>query len=513
MRERPMSQAKAAPARLRFAPSPTGSLHLGNARTALFNWLVARQAGGRLVLRIEDTDLDREHSGAKQGILDDLHWLGLDWDEGPDVGGEYGPYRQSERSAGYLDAASQLLRAGRAYRCFCEERELEAERRERLAQGKSPHYRGRCRGISVDESDRRAAAGEPFALRFVTNPSAQAGAETTVGFVDRLRGPVEFPMKELGDTVILRRDGRPTYNFAVVVDDAAMRIDLVLRGDDHLSNTPRQVLLFEALGRRPPEFVHLPMVRGPDGGRLSKRHGAVSLGEYRRRGYPVNGLINALALLGWAPGEDRTLVSREELLREFDIDRISRSPATFDEAKLDWICSQHLQKTPVEHLVDPIHQRLADEGLLPRELPPESREWMVNLGAMVKNSISHFDQVPQRCVSLFYDGIAPVDEQARAVLEDSEAVRVIEALARDAERWPPLDLESWKRVKADMKQHTGAKGKALFRPLRVAITGRTFGPELDALVPLIDRGSVLFPERIRSVADRVRRTKSWLAAR
>jgi len=508
-----MSRAKAAPARLRFAPSPTGSLHLGNARTALFNWLVARQAGGRLVLRIEDTDLDREQSGAEQGILDDLRWLGLDWDEGPDVGGEYGPYRQSERSAGYLDAARQLLRAGRAYRCFCEEKGLEAERRERLARGKPPHYGGRCRGISADESDRRAAAGEPFAMRFVANLFPQAGAETTVGFVDRLRGAVEFPLKELGDTVILRRDGRPTYNFAVVVDDAAMRIDLVLRGDDHLSNTPRQVLLFEALGCRPPEFVHLPMVRGSDGGRLSKRHDAVSVGEYRRRGYPVDGLINALALLGWAPGEDRTLVGRDELLREFDIDRINRSPATFDEAKLDWICSQHIQKMPGERLVGPIHQRLAVEGLLPRELPPAARDWMVDLGAMVKNSISHFDQVPQRCVPLFYDGAAPDDEQTRAVFEDPGAVRVVEALARDAQRWPPLDLESWQRVKAEVKQDTGAKGKALFRPLRVAITGRTSGPELDALVPLIERGNVLFPERIRNVADRVRRTKSWLAAR
>ena len=501
-----------APRRVRFAPSPTGSLHLGNARTALFNWLVARQSSGRLVLRIEDTDVAREKAGSEEAILSDLRWLGLNWDEGPDVGGPVGPYRQSDRREFYLEAATRLLESGRAYRCFCDEERLAGDRERRLAAGKAPHYAGPCRRLASAEAERRALSGDPHVLRFATRATAEIAPDASVTFVDRLRGTVEFPLKELGDTVIVRRDGRPTYNFAVVVDDAAMEIDLVVRGDDHLSNTPRQVLLYEALGKVVPEFVHLPMVRTVDGSRLSKRHGAVSVSEYRDQGYPVEGLINALALLGWSPGEDRTLLDSEELVRIFNIDNVSRSPAAFDRAKLEWVCSQHLLQTPGEKLAPGFHRRLADAGLLPADSPSAGQPWLADLSDLLKKYVSHDAEVPQHAAPVFYDGSAPAGEDARDVLGVDTARTVVAALAEESSQNPPVDLESWQAVKKQVRERAGVKGKGLFQPLRVAITGSSSGPELDRLVVLVEQGHRLYPGSILPVAQRARRTLEWLDA-
>jgi len=498
------------PRRLRFAPSPTGSLHLGNARTALFNWLVARQTAGRLVLRIEDTDVDREVAGSEENILGELRWLGLDWDEGPGAGGAFGPYRQSERHDLYAEAAARLLEAGRAYRCFCDEDRLAVDREKRLAEGRAPHYSGTCSRLSVDEAERRALAGEPFVVRFATRLEAGVDPDASVGFVDRLRGPVEFPLKELGDTVILRPDGRPTYNFAVVVDDAAMEIDLVVRGEDHLSNTPRQVLLYRALGASVPEFVHLPMVRATDGSRLSKRHGAVSVADYRKQGYPVDGVINALALLGWSPGEDQTLFDPDELLQRFDIDHVSRAPAAFDQAKLEWICSQHLLKTPGEKLATAFYRRLADAGLLPGELPPAAEAWMTDLSELLKKYVSHDAEVPEYAAPVFYEGGSPATDDAHEVMAGDSARAVVGALAEQSGPSPPVDLESWQAMKKTVRETTGAKGKGLFQPLRIAITGRSSGPELDRLVVLVEQGHRLFPGSILPLAERARRTLAWL---
>jgi len=498
------------PRRLRFAPSPTGTLHLGNARTALFNWIVARQSAGHLVLRIEDTDVGRGMAGSEETILNDLRWLGLDWDEGPDVGGAFGPYRQSERRDLYADAASRLLEGGRAYRCFCDEDRLAAERERRLAEGRAPHYPGTCARLPSAETDGRVRAGEPFVVRFATRSEAGIDPDASVGFVDRLRGKVEFPLKELGDPVILRRDGRPTYNFAVVVDDAAMKIDLVVRGEDHLSNTPRQVLINQALGHTVPEFVHLPMVRATDGSRLSKRHGAVSVGEYRDQGYPVDGLINALALLGWSPGEDRTLLDPEELLRVFDIDDVSRSPAAFDQAKLEWICSQHLMKTPGAQLAVAFHRRLADAGLLPRDLPTAGEGWMTDVSDLLKKYVSHDSEVAQHAAPIFHDGNAPATEEARDVMGGATARAVVAALVEQSCKAAPADDESWQAMKKTVREATGARGKGLFQPLRVAITGRASGPELDRLVALVEQGQPLFPGSILPVSERARRTLAWL---
>ncbi len=492
--------------RVRFAPSPTGSLHLGNARTALFNWLLARRAGGVFVLRLEDTDTVREQDGSEQGILQDLRWLGLDWDEGPDVGGPFGPYRQSERAERYRDAAQRLLDEGRAYPCFCTDEALAAERDSQRAAGLAPRYSGLCRRLPRDEALPRIGAGEPHALRFRAVAESSRLTELTVSFHDRLRGRVEFPAAGLGDPVLLRRDGRPTYNFAVVVDDAAMEISLVLRGDDHLSNTPRQVLLFHALGLALPEFAHLPMVRGPDGERLSKRQGATSVAECRRRGYPPAAVRNAVALLGWSPAGDRTVIGIDEMLGEFDLDRVSRAPGIFDPAKFDWISAQQIQRMDDATVGREAASWLATHGQLPPEGWERGAEWLRALGNTLRGSIERFEQVPERCQGLFFPGGRPVDPDAIAVLSVGSARAVVAALAARESGAPPASRETWRELVNQVKFATGVKGKELFHPIRVAITGRVSGPELDHLVPLIVEGSRLFPDRVPAFWPRAART-------
>jgi glutamyl-tRNA synthetase/nondiscriminating glutamyl-tRNA synthetase len=491
------------PPRVRFAPSPTGSLHLGNARTALFNWLVARQRGGTLVLRIEDTDVDRHEEGSEQKILDDLRWLGLDWDEGPDVGGPRGPYRQSERGERYRRSADTLRESGRAYRCFCEERGPRTPGRRTLGCG------GGCERLDPAAARERAAAGEAHAVRFRVLPPDPDPADLRIRFHDRLRGPIEVDATEVADPVLLRRDGRPTYNFAVVVDDGEMGIDLVLRGDDHLSNTPRQVLLFRSLGLELPEFVHLPMVRGADGSRLSKRHGAVSLAEYRERGYPREALVNALALLGWAPpGGERSVFGIEELLQEFDLDRVNRAPAAFDAGKLDWLSSRHLQQADAGELGAAIGRRLAAAGLLPDG--GVDAGWLAGVAEMLRTKIDRLDQAAERAAPLFAPGGDPGGDEARAALRGEEAGAVVAALVQFASDAEPETAEAWKELKQVIQRESGAKGKALFHPLRVALTGAVSGPELDRLVPLIVRGHRLLPDHVPSLGGRVRRTAGWL---
>ena len=490
--------------RVRFAPSPTGSLHLGNARTALFNWLVARGTGGTFVLRIEDTDTEREREGSEAGILDDLRWLGLDWDEGPDRGGPFAPYRQSERGEHYRRAAERLLAGGRGYRCFCSDELLEADRKAHAG------YSGRCRDLDPAESDRRGAAGEEHAIRFRTIPSKPSAEDLVVRFRDRLRGEVSFPAIELGDPVLVRRDGRPTYNFAVVVDDLAMGITLVLRGDDHLSNTPRQVLLFRALGGTLPDFAHLPMVRGADGERLSKRHGATSVSEFRRMGYPPEALLNALVLMGWSPSGDRTIVSVGEMVEEFDLDRVGRSPAVFDPAKLSWISGQHVHALPAERLAREVRESLRAAALLPEGPEGNVDRWVAEVAELVRPSISHFDQVVPRCAAVFPGEGPSLTEEAVQALREPAAAAVLSALDAEFSAAEPETTESWQAARERIKAASGARGKGLFHPIRAALTGDLHGPELDRLIPVIVLGAKLLPGKVPGLAERVRRARAAL---
>src|SRR5216683_1601907 len=381
--------------RLRFAPSPTGYLHVGNARTALFNWFLARGSDAAFVLRIEDTDAERSTTASEAAILRDLRWLGLDWDEGPDIGGPCGPYRQSERLHLYESYAKELLSAGQAYYCFCTPAQLEADRAADMAALRPVRYSGRCRQVAHADAEERIAAGERPAIRFLVPEHRE------VVFTDEVRGEVRFQTDVIGDPVIMRASGTPAYNFAVVVDDALMAITHVLRGEDHIPNTPRQLLLYEALGFPPPTFAHLSLVMGPDHAPLSKRHGATSVAEFRSKGYLPEALVNYLALIGWSPrgpaasrtaGDDAELLPIEELARRFSLDRVLHSPGVFDEEKLAWANRHYLKIADAARLARLSLPYFAGAGV---QMAPDDRgvEFLASAMAMVSSSVDRLDQV------------------------------------------------------------------------------------------------------------------------
>ena len=481
--------------RVRFAPSPTGHLHVGNARTALFNWLLARGQGGTYIFRIEDTDADRSTRESEASIVTDLRWLGLDWDEGPDVGGPRGPYRQSERLHLYQSYATELLNAGAAYHCFCTVAQLEAERQEALAAGRPARYAGTCRRITREQAEARIAAGERPAIRF------RVPEERDVVFTDAVRGDVRFETDVIGDPVIVRADGHPAYNFAVVVDDALMEVTHVVRGEDHISNTPRQILLYEALGFTPPIFAHLALVLGPDHSPLSKRHGATSVAEFRAKGYLPEALVNYLALIGWSPrgsaagrggGDETELLPIDELARRFSLDRVGLSAGVFDEEKLAWVNRHYLKVADPLRLAELSVPYFIDAGV---PMKPDARglEFLAAAMPIASGSVDRLNQVPARLAFLFeYDPARTLsDAQVREELKSDSARAVIAALAEELASAPRLDRERFRAAANQVRARTGHKGKALFHPIRIALTGRAEGPELDLAVPAIDRGADL----------------------
>lgn len=483
--------------RVRFAPSPTGQLHVGNARTALFNWLLARGSGGTFILRIEDTDVERSTEESEAAILRDLSWLGLNWDEGPDVGGPRGPYRQSERLNLYASYAQELLTAGHAYYCFCSIAQLDAERQSALADGRPARYAGTCRRLSREQADARIAAGERAAIRF------RVPEDRDVVFEDAVRGDVRFQTDVIGDPVIVRADGNPAYNFAVVVDDALMEVTHVVRGEDHISNTPRQVLMYEALGFTPPLFAHLALVMGPDHSPLSKRHGATSVAEFRSKGYLPEALVNYLALVGWSPRvagaagstiDNTELLPADELARRFSLERVGHSAGVFDEEKLAWVNRHYLK------IADPIRIAalavpfFAAAGL---RLSPDARglEFLASAMPIATSSVDRLDQIPARLAFLF--DYAPDttlgDPRVRREMREEAAQEVVRALAEELAKAPRLDRGRFREAAAAVRTRTGQKGKALFHPIRVALTGRAEGPELDLAIPALDGGADLPP--------------------
>src|SRR6187397_1440048 len=374
--------------RLRFAPSPTGQLHVGNARTALFNWLLAAGQGGTFILRIEDTDLERSSRESEQAILEDLRWMGLDWTEGIEAGGDHGPYRQTERLHMYRAYAVELLSSGAAYHCFCSAEQLEADRQAALAAGRPPKYAGRCRSQSRDEARRRIDGGEKAVIRF----RVPEGHRDIV-FNDLVRGEVRFSTEVIGDPVLVRSDGIPAYNYAVVIDDALMEITHVIRGEDHISNTPRQILLYEAFGWKPPAFAHVSLVMGPDHSPLSKRHGATSVAEFRARGYLPEALTNYLALLGWSPGEGEELVPIERLAPRFRLQDVGHSAGVFDIDKLAWVNRHYLKAADPMRLA-----RLAVPYLRAAEWVAEPNEagmeFLASIVPAAASAVDRLDQVP-----------------------------------------------------------------------------------------------------------------------
>ncbi|MGD0731715.1 MAG: glutamate--tRNA ligase [Terracidiphilus sp.] len=523
--------------RVRFAPSPTGLLHVGNARTALYNWLFARRMGGKFILRIEDTDLERSESRFEGQLIEDLHWLGLDWDEGPGVLGEpdkgdYGPYRQSERLAIYAQHTERLLAEGKAYRCFCTPEELEAERTLAAATNGPQIYSGRCRLLSEETIAENLAAGKPFAVRLRIE-------DHPLRFNDLVRGPVEFAAETVSDPILVRSAtggaagvstiegfGVPVYNYVVTIDDALMAITHVIRGDDHISNTPKQVAIYQAFGWPVPEFAHLSTILGPDKERLSKRHGATSVSTFRQMGYLPEAVANYLALLGWGAEDGKSeTFTLAELTKVFSLKRVTPSPAIFDFNKLNWLNRHYLKKADPERIAKLAERQFclqrpdifplwsttelytAETMAILQSLDPPvyidspsielinlRKAWFARLLDIFLPAVDHLDELPAKTASIFlFDpAAARRDPENAAILAADSARTVLGELSHHARTHNDYvtaeDFNAWIN---EIKAATGVKGKELYHPIRIALTGYHSGREFDKIIPLIEDAAAL----------------------
>jgi len=467
-------------ARVRFAPAPTGLLHIGNARTALFNFLFAKRNQGRLVLRIEDTDLERSNNTSIDRILEDLEWLGISWDEGPDRDGPVGPYRQSQRMAVYRELADRLSQEGKSYKCFCSEERLETLRKEQLSKGKMPRYDGRCRSLSSKEIAKMEASGLHPVLRFHVGRGQ-------ILFDDLIHGKMNFDSAGIGDFIIVRSDGMASYNFACVIDDHSMRITHVIRGEDHLSNTPRQLLLYQALSWQPPLFAHHPLILGPDRSPLSKRHGATAVSQYREEGFLPEALENYLILLGWTPPSGREILSFERMAEEFSIHDVSKSAPIFDRKKLEWLNSVYIREKeegPFSEILIPYLQKT---GIRTEEI---DRQWLKQVLGVLKENIVVLSQV-EEYLGIFFDEKFFFEEGAKTLLRDPGNREILRSVLGVVEDWPEFTSGEQTSLVSQLEKKTGRKGKSLYAPLRAAVTGNTRGPELARTLPLLGKERII----------------------
>ncbi len=469
--------------RVRFAPSPTGYLHLGNVRTALFNYLFAKRQGGQFILRVEDTDRERSKDEYRRGLMEDLLWMGLRWDEGPEVGGSCGPYVQSERMEIYRQHVEKLIRDGKAYECYVTEEETAKMKALAKLEKRPPRFDNRGRFFSAEQIAERKTQGIRPTVRFkIDSP--------LLSLTDLVRGEVHFNLDDMmGDFVIQRADGMPTFHLGVCVDDALMKITHVIRGEDHLSNTPKHILLLRAMGYEPPQYGHLSLVNGPGGEPLSKRMESISVREFRRRGYLPYALANYIALLGWSPGENREILSWSELQSLFDLSRVSRSSSNYDPDKLDWLNGEHLRLLPDEEFV-----RRAAAYLHTLKLPYPEPD-VLKLLPIFKDNIKRFEELPER-LKVLED---PADyENPAAWIAPAEAKGVFEqslgVLREGGAGLEEADLH-YDAFIEKLKGRVKSKGKNLFMPLRVALTGCEHGPELKRLFSLL--GKVRLEKRFR----------------
>ena len=485
--------------RVRFAPSPTGYLHVGGARTALFNWLYARHHGGVFVLRIEDTDVERSSADMVEGILDGLRWLGLDWDEGPKIGGTYGPYFQSARLDRYRELADGLVAGGHAYYCYCTAEELK-QRRDASPQGAgSWKYDRACCRLDAGAIAAREHASAPRAIRFKV-------PEGVLGFNDLIHGSIDIDCAQLEDFVILRSDGHPTYQLSVVSDDVDMAITQVIRGDDHISNTPKQILLYRAIGAREPQFAHVPLILGPDRKRLSKRHGATSVTEYARQGFLPEAMVNFLALLGWSPGTNQEIFSREELVSAFALDGISGSSAVFNPEKLDWFNQQHLARLAPAELARRVKPYLEGVGLWRDEYLDARHAWLFAVLELLKPRAKRLgDFVAQG--RFFFTDVVSYDsaavEKHLAVEGMADHLAALDAAFAALSEFDTASTEAALRSTADAR---GVKPASLIHAVRVATTGQSVSPGLFEVLALIGRSEV--HARLRSAAELAAHSRS-----
>lgn len=465
--------------RVRFAPSPTGYLHIGNARTALFNWLFAKKYDGAFILRIEDTDVARTKESYIQQIMSDLRWLRIDWDEGPDKGGPYGPYRQSDRLKHYIKFAEKLLSEGKVYHCYCSEAQLEARRKEALKRGETPGYDNRCRELSKREVSAYIRQGIKPCLRL------KVPARTIV-VDDLIRGKVSFDLGLMGDFVIMKSNQSPAFNFAVCVDDYLMKISHIIRGEDHLSNTPRHLLIFDALGVSSPKFAHMSLTLGPDGNRLSKRHGATSIAECRSLGYLPEAIVNYLALLGFSPGGESEILSIDELIQAFEIERMTRSKDLFDQKKLDWIGGAYIRSTDLDRLTNLAIGYLKRDGRVSDPITQGKFEWLRQMVEAVKDHLTHLSEISDYA-DTFFEEYPPITKDAEWVLKASEAKTILKNLRQTLSQIDEVRKDNFKDVIKEVGQLSGAKGKDLYLPIRAALTGKLHGPELKLILPILGK--------------------------
>jgi glutamyl-tRNA synthetase/nondiscriminating glutamyl-tRNA synthetase len=466
--------------RVRFAPSPTGYLHLGNARTALFNYLFSRHENATFILRIEDTDLERSKKEYEEMLMEDLKWMGIKWDEGPDVGGPNGPYRQSERLEIYMKYVDKLLKSGDAYYCYCTEEELEQEREKAIAEGRPYRYSGKCRNLTPEERAFYEGKGIKPVVRFKV-------PDKTVVFEDIIRGHVEIDTKEFGDFVIVRQDGMPVYNFVVVIDDALMGITHVIRGEDHLSNTPKQIVIYEALGFAIPQFAHLPIILGEDRTKLSKRHGAVSVRALKDDGFISEAVFNYLSLLGWHPKEEKEILSKEEIIKQFKIEDVNKSPAIFDRTKLRWMNGVYIRE--ILDLDDLTKRATAFfEGFGYKA----DYEFYKKVMSAIRDSIETLMEIKERAKVFFVDEFPYTEEIVNEVKSDENVYKVVEIFYNKIKNLSAITKEDFKNITKEIQKEYGYKGRALFHPIRIALTGETSGVGLDLLVEVIGIERVKF---------------------
>ncbi len=471
--------------RVRYAPSPTGHLHIGGARTALFDYLMARRHGGTFIIRFEDTDQTRHVESGIDSQLNGLKWLGLDWDESVDVGGPYGPYRQTERLDLYQPFIDQLLREGNAYRCYCSEQDLEQERAEQEARGEMPRYSGKCRNLTQQQIEAYEAEGRKPSIRF------RVPEDEIIAFNDKVREHVEFESNGIGDFIIVRPDGIPTYNFAVILDDYLMKITLVIRGEEHLSNTPRQILMYNALGLPIPEFAHLALILNQDRKKMSKRDESIIqfIEQYKELGYLPEAVTNFIALLGWSPKGEEEIFSKEELIAQFDLDRVSKSPAVFDMDKLNWMNNHYLKKAPLSTVVNLAVPHLQKAGFLPAELDAATQEWVAALVGVNQERMRYAAEIVELAALFFQEEIA-FDDEGKALLAEEHVPTVLKSFLQQVEQAEEFTAEIIPALLKNVQKETGYKGKQLFMSIRVALTGQVHGPDLNMSLYLLGKEKV-----------------------
>ena len=471
--------------RVRFAPSPTGPFHIGGARSALFNYLVAKHTCGKFVVRIEDTDRKRSTSESEENIKEALKWLGINWDEGIDVGGPDGPYRQTERLEIYKKYTEKLLAEGKAYYCFCTPEELEAEKDEQLKKGETPVYSGKCRHLPKETVEQYLKEGRPYVIRIATPKNE------TLEVDDLVRGHVTFDSNKVGDFVIVKSDGIPVYNYCVVIDDALMHITHVIRAEEHLSNTPRQIVLYHALGFDVPKFAHVSLILGADKKKMSKRHGATSVQQYRDAGYLPDALVNFLGLLGWTPNSDQEIFSRDELIQQFTLDRVAKNPAVFDIEKLNWINFHYMKQLDADQLLDVCLPHLQQAGYASQNPDAAEMQWLKDMVWAMREHVQYGAQIVDAAKVFFTDDFAPENEETAAVLQEESAPAVLTMFHDELAALDEVTADTVQPLFKKIQKGLKVKGKFVYMPIRVAVTGVMHGPDLNVIVALMGREKVL----------------------